>query len=83
MVKVQNVDKDFREFKMDRKGKEYSYIFESKNLPVGNRIDFYYTVYKKNAATQQLTDANNMPFYTIVQEAAPANATGNDKGKKK
>jgi len=83
MVKVQNVDKDFREFKMDRKGKEYSYTFESKNLPVGNRIDFYYTVYKKNAATQQLTGANNLPFYTIVQEAAPANATGNDKGKKK
>jgi len=83
MVKVQNSDREYREFKMDRKGKEYSYTFETKTLPVGNRIDFYYTVYKKNAATQQLTDANNLPFYTVIQEAAPANATGNDKGKKK
>ncbi len=85
MVKVQNSDKDYREFKMDRKGKEYSYTFETKALPVGNRIDFYYKVYKKNAVTQQITDANNVAFYTVIKETAQTQESetkGNDREKK-
>jgi len=83
MLKVQNSDREYREFKMDRKGKEYSYTFDTKALPIGNRIDFYYRVYKKNAAERQISDANGVPFHAVIQETAAGNVPDGDKGKKK
>lgn len=65
-VKVQNKDALFNEFPMPRKGKVFSYTFDVSKLPQGNRIDFYYMIYKKGEAPQNVTDANSVPFYAIV-----------------
>jgi hypothetical protein len=68
MLKVQNFDSAYREFKMDRKGKTFAYHFDTKNIPIGTRIDFYYVIYKKGAADQKITDANSIPFYTVIHQ---------------
>jgi hypothetical protein len=69
MVRVQNRDRDYREFRMERKGKTFSYDFSTSDIPIGGRVDFYYVVYRKGARERSLSDANGVPFYAVIQEA--------------
>ncbi len=71
MIKITGRDADFREFPMERRGKEYAYTFDSSALPVGTRLEFYYQATRRNSAPQRLSAANALPFTaTITQSSA-------------
>jgi hypothetical protein len=67
MVKVQNVDRDFRAFPLERRGKDYSFTLDSRALAVGNRLDFYYVVYSKGVEVQKLTESDGKPFSAVIR----------------
>lgn len=81
MAKIRNTDADFREYRMSRKGKEYTCLLDTAGIPDGTRIDFYYQAYRKGTAAGKITAADGSPFYTVIGATASADP-GSGKAKK-
>jgi hypothetical protein len=66
-LKFQGVDKDFRAYPLERKGKEYSYSIDARSVPAGNRVEFSYSIYRKGVLVQTLANADGTPFSALLK----------------
>lgn len=82
MARIRGQDTEFREYRMSRKGKEYSFTLDTANLPAGTRIDFFYQAYRKGIAVGKISADDGSPFYTVIAASAAID-NGNGKTKKK
>jgi len=67
MVKVQGRDQDFRACSMERKGKEFSFALDTRAIPPGSRVEYYYVVSRKGQAAQQLAESDGKPFIVVIK----------------
>ncbi len=82
-VKVAGKDSSFKEYAMDRKGKEYSYTLDTASLAAGTAVDFYYGLKKKGSDGVQLLNDKGQPFRaTTVEGNSAASKTPGNSGKK-
>ncbi len=64
-LRVQGQDTDFREIKLDRRGRLYTHLMNIASLPPGTRVDFYYVVYRRGQAVRTIENTDGTPFHAL------------------
>jgi len=82
-VKANGTDPSFREFPMDRKGKEYAYVLDTGALATGTVVEFYYGLKRKGAAVVYYVNDGGKPYRaTAVAGSSGAQKTQGNSAKK-